>query len=140
MLAPFDGVIVEGDWSQGLGSPIERGTLLFEVAPLDGYRIVLEVDERDVTHVRVGQRGRLALASFPDIAFPLEIRRVMPVSMSGQGRTWFRVEADLESPARGLRPGMEGVAKVDIGEHQRLWIWTRPIVDAATLALWRLGW
>jgi len=140
VLAPFDGVIVEGDWSQGLGSPIERGTLLFEVAPLDGYRIVLEVDERDVTHVRVGQRGRLALASFPDIAFPLEIRRVMPVSMSGQGRTWFRVEADLESPARGLRPGMEGVAKVDIGEHQRLWIWTRPIVDAATLALWRLGW
>ncbi len=140
VLAPFDGVIVEGDWSQSLGAPIERGALLFEVAPLDGYRIVLDVDERDIAHVKVGQRGSLGLSAFPGVAFPLEIRRVMPVSISGDGRTYFRVEADLEHPARALRPGMEGVAKVHVGEHQRLWIWIRPIVDAARLAFWRVSW
>ena len=44
LVAPFDGFIVVGDLSQSLGSPVERGDVLFEVAPLDGFRVVLEVD------------------------------------------------------------------------------------------------
>jgi biotin carboxyl carrier protein len=46
IVAPFDGVIVSGDLTQSLGAPLERGEVLFEVAPLDSYRVVLEVDER----------------------------------------------------------------------------------------------
>ena len=61
MTAPFDGIIVSGDLSQSLGSPVERGQVLFEVAPLDGYRIVLRVDERDIPYVALGQRGELAV-------------------------------------------------------------------------------
>jgi multidrug resistance efflux pump len=50
--APLDGIVVSGDLSQSLGAPIERGQVLFEVAPLDAYRIMLEIDERDIAHVQ----------------------------------------------------------------------------------------
>ena len=62
VLAPFDGVVVSGDLSQMLGSPIEKGKVLFEVAPLTAYRIILQVDERDIGYVVPGQKGTVALA------------------------------------------------------------------------------
>ena len=37
-----------------------------EIAPLDAYRIVLNVDERDLRHVETGQQGTLALAGQPN--------------------------------------------------------------------------
>jgi Biotin-lipoyl like/GAF domain len=45
LTAPFDSVVIEGDLSQMLGSPVERGDMLFKIAPLEGYRIILKVDE-----------------------------------------------------------------------------------------------
>jgi len=55
--APFRGVVMSGDLSQSLGAPVERGDVLFEVAPLDEYRVIAQVDERDITEVAVGQRS-----------------------------------------------------------------------------------
>ena len=60
LVAPFDGVVVKGDLTQSLGSPVAKGDVLFEVAPLDGYRVILSIDERDISDVREGGRGRLA--------------------------------------------------------------------------------
>ena len=33
-MAPIPGVIVSGDLSQAIGAPVERGQVLFELAPL----------------------------------------------------------------------------------------------------------
>jgi len=122
LIAPFEGVVVKGDLSQSLGSPVERGTVLFEIAPLDGYRIILEVDERDISHVAVGQTGRLALTALPNDPLSLTVRRILPVSVPEEGRNYFRVEAQLNASPKGLRPGMEGVAKIDVGSRRRGWI------------------
>jgi biotin carboxyl carrier protein len=35
ILAPFDGVIVSGDLTRTLGSPVERGQVLYKIAPLN---------------------------------------------------------------------------------------------------------
>ena len=37
--------------------------MLFEIAPLDAYRVALQVDERDVAYVVAGQRGELTITS-----------------------------------------------------------------------------
>ncbi len=136
LVAPFDGIVVEGDLSQSLGSPVERGEVLFEVAPLDAYRIVLEVDERDISDVEVGQKGQLALSSLPRDRLPFVVERIEPVSNAEDGRNAFRVEARLEHPSDLLRPGMEGVAKVEVGRRRLLWIWTHQLVDGLRLRLW----
>jgi RND family efflux transporter MFP subunit len=137
LIAPFDAVVMEGDWSQKLGAPVDRGSVLFELAPLDGYRIVLEIDERDVSHIELGQAGALALTALPGEPLALTVRRIVPITVAEDGHTFFRVEADLDAPREGLRPGMEGVAKLDAGERQRIQVWARPVVDALRLWLWR---
>ena len=60
IVAPFDGIVVSGDLSQMLGSPVEKGKTLFEIAPLDAYRLIIHVDERDVRYIAVEQRGSIA--------------------------------------------------------------------------------
>ena len=36
--APYRGVVITGDLSQSLGAPVERGEVLFEIAPLADVR------------------------------------------------------------------------------------------------------
>ncbi len=136
IIAPFDGIVVSGDLSQSLGAPVERGQVLFEVAPLDAYRIMLDVDEGELLHVRVGSRGELALASLPERTFPLIVDKITGVAESQDGRNVFRVEARLEEPLKYLRPGMKGVAKIDAGERKLIWIWSHTLIDRMRLWLW----
>lgn len=137
LAAPFDGIVVAGDLSQMLGSPVEQGKVLFEVAPLDAYRVILNVDERDIAEVRAGQRGELALSGMPYDRLPFTVRNVTPISTPQDGGNVFRVEAQLEASSVRLRPGMEGVGKVHVGERKLFWIWTHSFVEWMELALWR---
>ncbi len=134
--APFDSVIVTGDLSQLIGAPVERGQVLFEVAPLDTYRIILQVDERDIAEVVVGQHGNLMLSAFPTQPLPFVVEQLTPVSIAREGRNYFRVEAQLEHTSTHLRPGMEGVGKIDIDRRLLLWNWTHRAIDWLRLFVW----
>jgi RND family efflux transporter MFP subunit len=137
MVAPFDGLIVSGDLSQSLGSPVERGQVLFEIAPRDDYRVALQIDERDVSQVALGQQGELTVASIPGKRFGFTVSKVTPVNTAKEGRNFFRVEASLaQPPGPRLRPGMEGVGKIDIDERKLVWIWTHRLTDWVRLTLW----
>ena len=126
--APFDGIVVSGDLSQSLGAPVERGDILFEVAPLDSYRVILEVDERDIGAVSLEQTGALVLTGLPGDVIEIRIDKITPISTAEDGRNYFRIEASLlTEPPAILRPGMEGVGKIDAGRRKVIWIWTHKI-------------
>ena len=107
-------MVVTGDLSQSLGSPVERGKVLFEVAPLDAYRVVLQVDERDIADVAVGQHGELLLAAAPDRPLAFTVEKITPVSTAREGRNYFRVEAQARADPGPPAPGMEGVGKIAV--------------------------
>ncbi len=136
VIAPFEALVVSGDLSQMLGSPVEKGKVLFEVAPADQYRLVVQVDERDVADVKVGQRGTLLLSAFPHDPLAFSVQKVTPVSEAKEGRNFFRIEAQFDQPPPRLRPGMEGVGKIEIDEHRLIWIWTHQVADWVRMALW----
>ncbi len=135
--APFDGVVVTGDLSQLLGSPVTQGKVLFELAPLDAWRVVLKVDERDIGRVSIGAQGELVLASLAGRAWPFTVRKLTPVSVAEDGHNYFRVEAELGGDAPQLSPNMEGVAKVQAGQRSLLWIWTHRLTDWLRLQWWK---
>ena len=137
LLAPFDGMVVSGDLSQMLGTPVEQGKVLFQIAPLSAYRVILEVDERDIAQLRVGQAGELALSGIPDQRLRFAVKTITPVSTSQDGRNYFRVEAQLDDASARLRPGMEGVGKIGVGSRKLIWIWTHPLTDWLRLWAWR---
>lgn len=137
MVAPFAGVVVSGDLSQLLGTPVELGQVLFQIAPLDAYRVIVEVDERDIAWLEIGQHGELTLSSMPNQHMDLMVERITPVSTAKEGRNYFRVEARVLTHADSMRPGMEGVGKIIVGEEKLIWIWTHNLVSWLRLTAWK---
>jgi len=136
IVAPIDGIVVSGDLSQSIGAPVQQGDALYEVAPLDVYRLMLRIDERDVAYVQPQQRGAVVLSALPETTQGFIIEKVTPVSTSEEGTNYFLVEARLDEAPQNLRPGMEGVGKIDIEEARRIWILTRRMTDWLRLWVW----
>jgi hypothetical protein len=134
--APFDGIIISGDLSQLIGSPVEQGKQLFEIAPLQSYRVVLQVDESEMRHVELGQQGQLLISGIVGDPIPLSVSKITPMATARDGRNFFRVEARLDQAYANLRPGMEGVGKIDVGDRRLWWILTHTFTDWLRLALW----
>jgi hypothetical protein len=138
IVAPIDGLLVSGDLSQMLGAPVERGKTLFEIAPLDQYRIVLRTDDRDLRFVALGQHGMLSLAGMPADRRSFTVTRITPIAEAKDGRNEFRVEATLDDPpGPELRPGMEGIGKVETGTHRLIWVWSHTVIDWLRLTAWK---
>lgn len=136
LTAPFDGIVVSGDLSQSIGSPVENGQVLFEIAPLDNYRVVLEVDERDIGDVVDAQRGVLTLTGLPNTTLAFTVNRIVPLSTPRDGRNVFEVQAELDLPSESIRPGMEGIGKIAVDQRKLIWVWTHDLVDWLRLSVW----
>ncbi|MEO0465132.1 MAG: HlyD family efflux transporter periplasmic adaptor subunit [Pseudomonadota bacterium] len=141
--APFDGIIVAGDLSQSVGTAVERGQELFRVAPLDAFRVALEIDEADIAEIEQGQQGELRLAASPDQSLALTVQRITPVARQRDGRNFFRVEASLDRMEDGrlnwVRPSMEGVARVSVDRRLLVAVWSRRLRDWLRLTAWRFS-
>lgn len=142
LMAPFAGVVVSGDLTQRLGEAVEQGEELFRVSPLDNLRLELEVPEARIDDVQVGQKGDLVLAAMTEERLPFEIERITPQTRSSDGSSRFVVEAQLDQEVnseriQALRPGLQGVGRIEIGEAKLITIWTRELMDWLRLTLWR---
>ncbi|MBN2061919.1 MAG: HlyD family efflux transporter periplasmic adaptor subunit [Deltaproteobacteria bacterium] len=136
--APFKGLVLSGDLSQRLGGSVEKGEVLFEVAPLEEYRVILEVDERRIADVKKGQKGQIILSALPNDKFAFVIEKVTPISNAKEGLNYFRVEARPETISERFRPGMEGVGKIHVDRRKLISIWTRNLRE--WLILWKWSW
>lgn len=135
--APIDGIVVRGDLSQMIGAPVQRGEVLFEIAPLNDYRIILKVDERDTDEIREGQPGELILSSLPSMVLPMHVTKITPVSITEEGHNLFRVEAALDQPNPAIRPGMQGYGKVEIGRRNVSEIASARLLQWLRMTIWR---
>lgn len=136
--APFDGSVISGDLSQSLGAPVKQGDVLLTVAPSSRYRVIIEVDERDIARVKAGQHGHLALSALPWDTLPFEVKRITPMAKAVDGLNVFEVEAALGSQPDSLRPGQRGVARILVGREPLAWAWTHRVTEWVRIVLW--GW
>lgn len=137
LVAPFDGLVVSGDLSQSIGSSVSRGETLLTIAPADAYRVILQVDERQIADLAQGQTGALRVTALPDQTFDVAISKITPVATYAEGATTFEVEALFAGDAIALRPGMQGVARIGVDDRRLIAVWTKPLLDWARITLWR---
>lgn len=135
--APIDGVVIQGDLLQRIGAPLDRGQELFVVAPDARYRVIVELDERDIRRVAIGQPGRLALSALPWDALPVRVDRLSPAAIALDGRNVFELEASLPDTAAALRPGQRGVVHLEAGRGPLALDWGRRLSDALARLAWR---
>jgi biotin carboxyl carrier protein len=134
--APFAGTVIDGDLSQALGAPVERGKVLMTIVPGDQHRVVIDIDERDIADVRAGQAGSLALSALPWDSLPIRVQRVTPVARTVDGSNVFEVEADIADGSASIRPGLEGVAKIRVGRQPIAWTALHRLTDWLRVACW----
>jgi hypothetical protein len=67
------------------------------------------------------------------------VSRISPMALTLEGRTAFEIEAAFGQPPAGLRPGLSGVAKIDVGTRSLGWVATHRIGDWLRMATWTWG-
>jgi len=146
--ARIDGTVIRGDLARFVGSSVEKGQVLFEIAPLDSLRAEILVPEDQIADLlaamRSGEvRATLAAESYPDRPIEAVIERVMPLAEKVDGEVVFRARARLSAePQSGpasrqwMRPGMEGQAHISLGRRKLAWIWSRRLVNRLRLWMW----
>lgn len=137
LVAPFDGVVIKGDLTQLLGSPLKRGDILLTLSQGTGFRVMIEVPERDIADIAIGQEGVLVLTALPAQRFAVRIVRITPVAtVSGDAQNIFEAEAALTGDAPDLVPGMKGVAKIATRDEPIGWKWAARVWHALTFLAW----
>lgn len=114
LAAPEPGMVLTGDAVRLRGAAVRTGEVLFEVAPLDALRADAFIPDDRIAGVRTGQRGQLAAAAYPDRRIAFTVERIDPAAELRQERNVFRVRLRLDEVPPWLRPGMEGLARIDI--------------------------
>lgn len=139
IIAPVDGLVIQGDLTQRLGDALTTGESLFVIAQSSGYRVWIQTPESRVLDLHAGQTGRLVLQSLPHQHFDFEIQRVSPMQQVVEGSNFFLAEAILadHSDLSLIKPGMQGVAKIYIDERNQFGIWARDSYEWLQLTLWR---
>ncbi len=136
LISPMSGVVVKGDLKRQIGAPVKTGDVMFEVCPLDALRAELLVPEDQIYDIKEGLKGELALVSYPGRKIKFLVEKINPIAEVDNQRNIFKVRVQLLETYPGMRPGMEGVAKVDIGKRKYAWIWSRKVVNWIRMKLW----
>ena len=146
--SPIDGQVLKGKWNDKIASIVGQGQPLFEIARIDqpgDLVAILHVSEEDIDHVTraMGKRsdpnhsvlGEMATRSDPSRTFAIRVMRIVPLAEPVDGMNGFSTRCQIIDP-EGLRPGMQGTAKLIIDRRKIAWILTHRIVDTLRLWLW----
>ncbi|GAB5561239.1 MAG: hypothetical protein SynsKO_28860 [Synoicihabitans sp.] len=134
--APFDGIVVEGDLRERLGAPVRAGDVMMRVSRLDGLYVQMDVPERDIDLIAESETAEIAFTTRPEDTFAVDIERIEPAAVVDNQGNYFVVRGRLQNDAEWLRPGMTGVAKIEAGKRNFMWIATHRLIDFVRLKFW----
>jgi multidrug resistance efflux pump len=120
--SPLDGIVLTGDLQRSEGVSLTVGQPLYEIAPLDQMLVEVAIDDREISHVRVGMDVALQLDAFPGVSWTGRLERIHPRAEIRDETNVFIGEVALDNANHTLRPGMKGRAKVAADRHTLFWI------------------
>ncbi len=138
LTAPFTGIVIDGDLTQSLGAPVKTGDTLLTLAPVNDYRVITEISERDIRFIDSGEQGELMLSANPGERLPIVIEKINPMAKVIDGQNSFEARAQV-SPEHhlGLRPGLVGYARIRVDERPLLWVMGRESLAWLKLQIWK---
>ena len=135
--ARVDGIILEGDLRQRLGARVTFGEELMRIAPQQGIEVQLSVRNRDGDRLAIGLQGRLRLEAAPDVPLSVQVMRLQPRAETIDGELRFVAFGELSAGALEIENGMQGAARLDLGQATIYAVWIRPILETVYMFLWR---
>ena len=135
--APFDSVVIEGDLKKRIGAPVKQGDVLMTVTRLDHMYVECQVREQDIAGLHAGGSGEVAFASLPKFHFPVRVERIEPVAEPKESGNVVVVRCLFQGvPKDWWRPGMRGVARLEVARRSPLWMLLHRTADFLRLNFW----
>lgn len=136
--SPFDGVIIEGDKKELISAPVSKGDILLKIANSTDIFIRFKISEKYIDEIKISDNGELKLLSRPELYFPITVTNIVPTAqVDGKNGNIFMMKAKTLGPIESWwRPGMSGVAKINVGERRIIWIITHKTIDFIRMYFW----
>ncbi len=112
--APFDALVVTRDIK--LAQYVSPGTTLFRVSDFTPLLCRVEVPEKDLPRISLGQEAHLRVEAFPEERFEASVARMRPTLDAATGT--FTVTLEVEGRDK-LRPGMFASVYLQTDTHER---------------------
>jgi membrane fusion protein (multidrug efflux system) len=119
--APFAGYVAERNLDTGAyvtGATASTSTLsrgILSLHDIETVRILIEVVEKDIPLVQIGQKAEVRAEAYPDQMFEGTVTRIVP-ALNRATRT-MTVEIDLPNQDHRLKGGMFARVEVRVGTH-----------------------
>ena len=111
--APQDGEIVERTAVNGMRAA--PGDVLFRISDHDVVWVLVDVAERDLSLLEVGQKASVRLRAYPDRVFTGKVALIYP-HLIAETRT-ARIRIELPNPDDVLRPDMYADVEITTGKE-----------------------
>lgn len=121
--APFAGYIAERNLDTGAyvtGAASSTSTMsrsMLSLHDIDRVRVLIEVVEKDIPTIQIGQKAGLRAEAYPDRVFDGQVTRIVQ-ALNRETRT-MTVEIDLPNKDRRLKGGMFARVEVMVGTHRQ---------------------
>jgi hypothetical protein len=135
--SPIDGMVIQGDLTRSLGTPLEIGQTLMEIAPEGNVEIELELPESEIRFVEMNAPVELWFPALDGREFESRVRSVWPAATIRDDANVFVAIAELPNSDAALRVGMRGEAVVIGPTYPWIWKWIRTPVKRLG---WMIGW
>jgi RND family efflux transporter MFP subunit len=120
--APFAGYIAARNLDTGAyvtGAASSTSTMsrsMLSLHDIDRVRVLIEVVEKDIPTIQIGQKAGLRAEAYPDRVFEGQVTRIVQ-TLNRETRT-MTVEIDLPNKDRRLKGGMFARVEVMVGTHR----------------------
>ncbi|REJ77078.1 MAG: efflux RND transporter periplasmic adaptor subunit [Acidobacteria bacterium] len=111
--APFSGLIIER--AIKFAEFVSSGSVLFRLSDFDPLLCTIQIPEKDLTRLEIGQEAKLRVEAFPGQDFTARVLRINPVIDATSGTV--RVTLSVDGRGR-LRPGMFASVFLEIERHE----------------------
>ncbi|MEN6334816.1 MAG: efflux RND transporter periplasmic adaptor subunit [Phycisphaerales bacterium] len=120
--APIDGTITRTEAEVGemaiVGTMNNPGTVIMEVGDLSEMLVVAQVDEADVSKLKVGQKARVSIQAWPDKVFAGVVQTVaLSRKVGTDGSKYYETEVLLVDPNEQVFTGMTADVDIEVATH-----------------------
>ena len=137
--SPHGGVITTPRPKEKIGQYVNKGDLIAEVHDLKRLTVEIEVPERDIGPLRVGQAVLLKVRAYPGETFRGEVTSIAPAMRESETPAsvkTVRVATVIDNAEQKLKTGMTGYAKIGCGTQPLVEVLTHGVVGALRVEVW----
>jgi HlyD family secretion protein len=134
--APVDGILISR--SVEAGDTVQPGKELFSLAPAGDTQVIVQIDERNLSQLAVGQKALGSADAFPGRRFPAELIYINPGIDALRGSVEVRLR--VPAPPDYLRQDMTVSVDIEVARRSQAVVApTEAVRDATTAQPWVLA-